>query len=168
MVEGTMGLFDGAYSTSSKGTTAEIARMLDLPVLLVVDGSGQARSIAALVHGFKNFDRRIKLCGVIANRIRHPKHGALLKEAVEHYNSIPFLGWLPENPDITVSSRHLGLAQATEQSDPCYEGWADHIEAHLDIKTLLKKSTSRKREKHRVTPLRVGRSPQNQNHLPSP
>ena len=95
IVEGVMGLFDGAHPKQDRGSTAEVAKLLDLPVLLVIDGQAMARSAAALVQGFTNFDPNIRIAGVIANRVNHPGHSKILKSAIEHYTSAKYLGYLP-------------------------------------------------------------------------
>lgn len=137
VVEGVMGLFDGAYPKRDRGTTAEIAKLLNLPVLLVVDASTSARSIAALVKGFIEFDPDLKFLGVIVNRVNHIKHAKLLKEAIEYYTPARYLGHLPYQPDLEIPSRHLGLYQGLEQNDDLYDRWADHIEQHINMKLIL-------------------------------
>lgn len=137
VVEGMMGLHDGARASGDTGSTAEIARILGLPVLLVIDGSCMARSAAALVRGFAGFDPRVNVFGVLANRVNSPGHAALLKEAIEQEAGIPFLGNLPGHEDLKVPERHLGIHTAGEQSDRVYEKWAGHIEAHLDVPALV-------------------------------
>ncbi|PIQ97047.1 MAG: cobyrinic acid a,c-diamide synthase [Nitrospinae bacterium CG11_big_fil_rev_8_21_14_0_20_56_8] len=136
VVEGVMGLFDGAHAKSAKGSTAEIARLLNLPVILLIDGRAMARSSAALVKGFSDFDRKLNFLGVVANRVNSPGHAEILRSAIEHYTSLKFLGHLPENPALKIPSRHLGLYQSHEQSEDLYERWADHIEKHVDLDFL--------------------------------
>ncbi len=138
VVEGVMGLFDGAHSTKATGSTAEIAHLLGMPVLLVIDGSMMARSVAALVQGFTRFDERLNVIGVVANRVNSPGHGKILREAIEHYTSAKFLGYLPRQEELTVPDRHLGLAMSHEQEPQIYDKWASHIEQHLDVAGLLK------------------------------
>lgn len=137
VIEGVMGLFDGAHSTKATGSTAEIAHLLGIPILLVIDGSMMARSAAALVQGFTQFDKNLKVIGVIANRVNSPGHGKILKEAIEHYTTAKFLGYLPHQDDLTIPDRHLGLHMTHEQEPRLYENWASHIEQHLDVDRLL-------------------------------
>ncbi len=144
IVEGVMGLFDGAHPKQDRGSTAEVAKLLDLPVLLVIDGQAMARSAAALVQGFINFDPKIRIAGVIANRVNSPGHANLIKEAIEHYTSAKYLGYLPNNPDLQIPSRHLGLHLSGEQNPKIYDQWADHIEKHVDVKGLVKQLHIRK------------------------
>ncbi len=111
LIEGMMGMFDGA--SGMDGSTADLAAALDLPVLLVVDASGQAQSIAALVHGFATLRPHPKICGVVATRIGSPRHGEMLADAMIE-TGIPFLGAVPRSEDLIIPSRHLGLVQASE------------------------------------------------------
>lgn len=140
VVEGVMGLFDGAYSKKNTASSAEIASILKLPIVLVVDGKAMARSVAALVNGFLQFDPSLDFLGVIANRVNSPGHAKILKDAIEHYTSAKFLGHLPDKPDLKINNRHLGLFQGHEQQDHLYDLWADHIDKHIDINYLLKKT----------------------------
>ncbi|MEL6860646.1 MAG: cobyrinate a,c-diamide synthase [Pseudomonadota bacterium] len=111
LVEGMMGMFDGAAGMN--GSTADLADTLGLPVLLLVDASGQAQSIAALVHGFATLRERPKVCGVVATRVGSARHGEMLRDAVAEIG-IPFLGAVHRSEALTIPSRHLGLVQATE------------------------------------------------------
>lgn len=119
LVEGMMGLHDGASPTAEDGSTAEIAKWLDAPVLLVVDAGGMSRSLAALVQGFVSFDRRVRLAGIIANRIGGRGHLELLRSA---QSSPPIVGGLPVDREHAFAERHLGLHAA----DSAPEGWFDH------------------------------------------
>ncbi|CAI2719343.1 cobyrinate a,c-diamide synthase [Nitrospina watsonii] len=137
VIEGVMGMFDGAYATKETGSTAEIAHLLDAPVVLVIDGSMLARSAAAIVKGFVEFDDRVNVLGVIANRVNSPGHAQILKEAIEHHTPTRFLGHLPCREELKMPSRHLGLHLAQEQGADIYDQWAAHLETHLDIPSLL-------------------------------
>jgi cobyrinic acid a,c-diamide synthase len=118
IVEGMMGLFDGADAKSDVGSTAEIAKWLGLPVILVVDASAIARSTAALVHGFETFDPAVKIIGVIFNRVAGPVHYQLLKDALtSNVKAVP-LGYLPGDERIRLPERYLGLVTAGENSLP--------------------------------------------------
>lgn len=114
VVEGMMGMFDGAASTA--GSTADIAATLDLPVLLVVDASGLAQSIAALVHGYATLRHRPRLCGVIATQVGGPKHAEMLRKALIEIG-IPLLGSMMRSEGLNIPSRHLGLVQAEERDE---------------------------------------------------
>jgi cobyrinic acid a,c-diamide synthase len=113
VIEGVMGMFDGRHPTSDYGSTAHMAKLLNAPVLLVVDAWGQARSMAALVHGFRAFDPEVRLAGVIANRIGSTYHGEILEHACEEVG-LPLLGALRREDALKVPSRHLGLVTAAE------------------------------------------------------
>lgn len=115
VVEGVMGLFDGYDAVSETGSTAEMAKWLDLGVLLVVDAGGMARSAAALVKGFETFDPDLNICGVIFSRVGSHHHYEYLKTAVERYCHTPCYGFLPHNNAIALEERHLGLVTAQEK-----------------------------------------------------
>ncbi len=115
LVEGVMGLFDGFGSTSDEGSSAEIAKLFDIPVLLVLDGSAMARSAAAIVQGFTQFDPGLKFAGVILNNVGGEKHAVLLKEAIESSTKVPVLGWIPKDKNLEIPERHLGLVPAQER-----------------------------------------------------
>ncbi|MQA10425.1 MAG: cobyrinate a,c-diamide synthase [Pseudonocardiaceae bacterium] len=113
VVEGVMGMFDGRSATADFGSTAHLAKLLAAPVLLVVDAWGQARSMAALVHGFRSFDPGVRLAGVVANKVGSAAHARLLAEACEE-TGLPLLGALRRAEHIELPSRHLGLVTAAE------------------------------------------------------
>ena len=114
VIEGVMGLFDGAQSGG--GSTADLARTLGLPVVLVVDAKGMSGSVAALVHGFSRFDPSIDIAGVILNRVGSDRHESMLREALQD-SGIPVLGSLPRLPSLSWPSRHLGLTLPQELPD---------------------------------------------------
>jgi len=137
VVEGVMGLFDGR-GASSAGSSAEVAVQLDLPVVLVVEASRQAGSLAALVRGFRDHGPpRVPLAGVVLNRVGSPRHRALLAEALAAI-AVPLLGVVPSDEALELPSRHLGLLSAAELPD--FERraarWAALAEAHLDLERL--------------------------------
>ena len=143
VVEGMMGLFDGYDGKSEAGSTAEMAKWLGLPVLLVVDASAMARSVAAVIHGFQHFDPELNVAGVIFNKIGGPGHLYYLEEAVRDAPNITVLGGLPSDEAITLPERHLGLV--TREERPVSAGQIDHlarvIEDDLDLSSLLQLST---------------------------
>ena len=116
VVEGVMGLFDGKGVSGGEGSSAHIAKLLELPVFLVIDGSAMAASAAALVLGFQQFDPELKLSGIFINRVNHERHFALLKQAIEAKTGIPVLGYLPKEESLGIPERHLGLTTALESS----------------------------------------------------
>jgi len=115
IIEGMMGLFDGSSPVSEVGSTAEIAKQLGAPVLLVVDGSAMARSAAAIVKGFADFDPGVRVAGVLFNRVNSEGHYRLLKEAVEQQTNVVVMGHLRPDKEATIPHRHLGLVTAMEQ-----------------------------------------------------
>jgi cobyrinic acid a,c-diamide synthase len=144
LIEGVMGLFDGISGGSEEGSSAEIAKWLGVPVLLVVDARSQARSFAALVKGFAAFDAGLNLAGVIANRVGSDRHRQLLQESVAATPGLPpLLGCLPRNEEIVLPQRHLGLVTAADlPADTGFgERLADWVETHLDLDLLLRLAT---------------------------
>ncbi len=114
VVEGAMGLFDGRGATSY-GSTAHVARLLGAPVLLVVDASSQGRSVAALVQGFRDHDRSVRLAGVVLNRVASQRHEEILRAALADLG-VPVLGALRRDAAVGTPSRHLGLVPAAERA----------------------------------------------------
>src|SRR5712692_7558311 len=114
VIEGMMGLYDGERSTSDVGSTAQVAKILQAPVVLVIDAGAMARSAAAVVLGFQHLDPEVRIAGVIANRVGGAGHARLLQEAIEAETGIPLLGYLSHFPDKLVPERHLGLVPAAE------------------------------------------------------
>ncbi|WP_457636644.1 cobyrinate a,c-diamide synthase [Oceanithermus sp.] len=115
LVEGVMGLFDGRDALGREGSTAQVARWLDAPVVLVVDAGAMAGSIAALVRGFRDHDPSLWLAGVVANRVGSARHAEILAEALEPVG-VPLLGYLPRSPEFELPERHLGLVLAGERT----------------------------------------------------
>jgi cobyrinic acid a,c-diamide synthase len=115
VIEGVMGLYDGQSSTSDVGSTAQVAKILRAPVILVIDAGAMARSAAAVVLGFQHLDPEVRIAGVIANRVGGAGHARLLQEAIEAETGVPFLGYFRHSSDILVPERHLGLVPATER-----------------------------------------------------
>jgi cobyrinic acid a,c-diamide synthase len=137
LVEGVMGLFDGRGS-GSEGSTAAVASQLGLPVVLVVEASRQAGSLAALVRGFRDHGPpSVALAGVVLNRVGSDRHRALLTEALASIG-VPLLGVLPSDPALALPSRHLGLLPPGEIADlePRRRRWAAIAEDHLDLERL--------------------------------
>jgi len=139
VVEGVMGLFDGFDAAGEAGSTAEMAKWLNLPVLLMVDAASMARSAAAVVRGFETFDPELNLAGVIFNRVGSPGHLRLLCETVSHYCDIPCLGGLPREEGLAMPERHLGLVTSEEKglSGERIAALAAFAEKHLDLDKLL-------------------------------
>jgi cobyrinic acid a,c-diamide synthase len=144
IIEGVMGLFDGA--ASGTGSTADLAAMLGLPVILVIDAARQSQSVAALAHGFRSLRQDVAVAGVILNRVASPRHEALLRAALQQID-MPVLAALPPQGDLTLPGRHLGLVQAGEHTnlDFFLDTAADWLHRHLDRAML----------EHIVRPLQV-------------
>jgi len=139
VVEGVMGLFDGYDGRSEAGSTAQMAKWLAGSVILVVDASSMARSIAALVQGFKTFDLDLRLEAVIANRVGSPTHTRFLAEALESVPGVVFLGGIPRTDEITIPERYLGLVTTDEEpySPDLFDTLASLVEKHLDLSKIL-------------------------------
>ncbi|MGW6915066.1 cobyrinate a,c-diamide synthase [Kitasatospora sp. NPDC054939] len=130
VVEGVMGLFDGASGRGELASTAHVAKLLRAPVVLVVDASSQSRSVAALVHGFASWDPQVRLAGVILNRVASDRHEQLLREALEEGSGVPVLGSVRRSAAVATPSRHLGLIPAVERS-------AEAVQAVRDMGALV-------------------------------
>ena len=137
VVEGAMGLFDGA-PPDGRGSTADLARTLGLPVLLVVDGARMAQSAGPLVAGFARADPAVRVAGVLLNRVGSERHATMLRRAVEAAG-VPVLGAIPRDAALAHPSRHLGLVQASERPDldVFIEEAADLVERHADVCAIL-------------------------------
>ncbi len=138
IIEGAMGLFDGA-PPDGKGAVADLARQLNLPVILVIDASHMAQSVAAIVAGFSGFDPDVQVAGLILNKVGSPRHEKILRVALQK-TDLPILGAVMRDTGLSMPSRHLGLVQAGEHSD--LEGFLDaaaaQISEEVDIDALLR------------------------------
>jgi len=142
IIEGVMGLYDG-QADSSLGSTAHVARLLSAPVLLVVDARSLARSAAALVLGYRQFDPGLGLAGVILNRTGTDRHRAILTRAVQEETGVPVVGILGREVEIALPERHLGLVPAGERGG--LAGLVERLAAlgrQLDLETLVRLSRS--------------------------
>ncbi|MFB7100757.1 cobyrinate a,c-diamide synthase [Streptomyces hydrogenans] len=139
VVEGVMGLYDGAAGQGELASTAQVAKLLRAPVVLVVDASSQSRSVAALVHGFASWDPRVRLGGVILNKVASDRHEELLREALEE-SGVPVLGVLRRAPAVATPSRHLGLIPVAErqaQAVDAVAAQAEQVRNGCDLEGLL-------------------------------
>ncbi|WP_344368400.1 cobyrinate a,c-diamide synthase [Streptomyces indiaensis] len=123
VVEGVMGLYDGAAGEGELASTAHVAKLLGAPVVLVVDASSQSRSVAALVHGFASWDPEVRVGGVILNKVASDRHEELLREALEQAG-VPVLGVLRRVAQVATPSRHLGLVPVAERRAAAVEAVA--------------------------------------------
>lgn len=151
IIEGVMGLYDGFGIRPDYCSSAGIAKQLNCPVILVVDGKSVSTSLAATVQGFINFDPQVKIAAVIINRVNSDSHYQLLKRAIEYYCSVPVIGRLPVLPELALPSRHLGLVPSEESRDRdryLYD-LSVQIDKYIDLDRLIKLSES--------TPVKAGR-----------
>ena len=142
VIEGVMGLFDGADASTAppgrRGATADLAVHFNLPVLLVLDVSHQAQSAAALVRGFATHDPAVNVTGVLLNRVASARHTAMAADAISAVG-IPVLGALPRDADLVLPERHLGLVPAGEHPDMTQriDRLAEAAETHFDLDAIL-------------------------------
>lgn len=160
LIEGAMGLYDG-LDLEGSASTAQVARLLRAPVILVVDASRMTRSVAALVQGYQNFEADVNIAGVVLNNVARPRHEAKLTAALRRYCGIQVLGALPRDPALTVPQRHLGLVPRGENGgavspsfllgpgrspgddggsqtlDPAIEAFRQVVEARVDVEEVL-------------------------------
>lgn len=140
VVEGVMGLFDGKIADSAPdgaadGSTAQVAGLLEAPVILVVDARGHSQSLAAVLHGFATFDRGVRIGGVILNRVGSARHEQVLRQACEKVG-VPVLGVVPRLAELAVPSRHLGLVTAVEHgvaATAAVTAMTELIARHVDL-----------------------------------
>ncbi len=139
VIEGVMGLFDGLSGTDQSGSSAQMAEILHVPVVLVVDASAMGRSAAAAVWGFESFDPNLELAAVIFNKVGGPRHERILREALASRCDIPCLGCLYTDSGIGMNDRHLGLVTAieTEGRQRLLEELAAKIASCLDLDALM-------------------------------
>ena len=140
VIEGVMGLFDGASATTLSGSTAEVALLLKLPVILVVDARSMARSIAALVKGFVDFEPELNIVGIVANNIGSERHREILEQALAGAELPPLVGALPRGVVPSLEERHLGLVSADPERDSAiYQRLGEVVEEYLDLNLLVRK-----------------------------
>ncbi len=139
IVEGVMGIFDGAEIGSDKGTSASIGKILKLPVILVVNGGKIAGTMGAIMKGIESFDPEVSIRGVLFNQVNSAHHYELLKEAVESATNIKACGYLPKRQEFAIEERHLGLVPMAEQEAfrVKMEQLADALAETVDIEMLL-------------------------------
>jgi cobyrinic acid a,c-diamide synthase len=136
IVEGAMGLYDGL---DAHETTAEIARLLNIPILLVVNTSRMTSSIAAMVKGYQLFQTDIKIAGVILNYVSGIRHEKKLRDAVEQHCGIPVVGSIPKDADLRIAERHLGLIPSSEtvEAESAVKRIGRMLKPHLDLDAIL-------------------------------
>lgn len=146
VIEGVMGVYDGAGYDVETGSTAEIAKLLQAPVILILDASKMARSAAALALGYQRFDPDLPLAGFIVNRVGSTQHGAGVAASIEKATSLPVLGCLPRDERLIFPERHLGLVPAAETSDDLafVRAARQAMRRHLDLNRLLTLANQRR------------------------
>lgn len=139
IVEGVMGLFDGG-----EASTAELAKALGLPVVIVVDAGAMGESVAPMVKGFEEFDRGVTVAGVIFNRTGSKRHFEILREAIDKNTKVKVLGFLPERAWFSIPERHLGLTVAEERPllDKGIDSLAEAVMEYIDIEGVINIGTT--------------------------
>jgi cobyrinic acid a,c-diamide synthase len=144
VIEGVMGLFDGAVGTSGFASSAHVAELVQAPVVLVVDCAAMARSVGAVVHGFSRYSDRIRVTGVILNNVASPRHETEARDGVAE-TGVPVLGVIPRLPDVVVPSRHLGLVPVAErrpEAVAAVEALAVMATQYVDLDAVLEVARS--------------------------
>jgi cobyrinic acid a,c-diamide synthase len=134
VVEGVMGLFDGS-SAGGKGSTAHLAKLLNIPIVLVVDASKLAGSVAALVHGYKTYDPSLKLAGVVLNRVGSERHRELLEDSLRGVTRV--FGVIPRDEALRIPERHLGLYMSHEVDRSLLNDLSRLVEKNIDLDALF-------------------------------
>ena len=140
IIEGVMGMFDGASGRGELASTAHVAKLLDAPVLLVLDASAMARSAAAMVHGFRTFDPDVRVAGVVFNKVGSDTHEQLLREALEG-SGLPVLGALRRDERVVTPERHLGLVPVAEREPKAraaLDALAEAMGRHADLDAIVR------------------------------
>jgi len=139
VIEGVMGLYDGSIDSSGHGSSAHLAKVLNTPVILVVNAKGVAQSAGAVVMGFREFDKEINLAGIIINNVASQNHYDIIKKAIEESCSVTVLGYLKKESDITIPERHLGLIPSEERkiNSALYDKLGQMVLETIDIDRLL-------------------------------
>lgn len=154
VIEGVMGFYDGLSGKTTEASTYDIGRITETPVILIVDGRGISLSLAAMIDGFMKFRTDSNICGIILNRIR-PGMYPLLKEIVEEQTSLPVFGYMPEMPELTFNSRHLGLITAREVED--IQGklrkLGEQAKETIDLKGILQLAESARPLEYEAIPI---------------
>ena len=140
VVEGVMGVFDGHSSLDEDGSTAELAKLLDAPVILIADAGKVARSVAAEVLGYQQFDPNLRIAGVILNGVGSERHLEFCQPQVEATTGLPVVGWLPRRDDLVQPERHLGLIPTVEGTvvNEWYEALNAQIEQTIDLDAIIR------------------------------
>jgi cobyrinic acid a,c-diamide synthase len=152
VIEGVMGVFDGHSSLTEEGSTAQLAKLLDLPVVLIADAAKVARSVAAEVLGYQQFDPGLRIAGVILNGVGGPRHLEFCQPQIEATTGLPVLGYLPRREEFQQPERHLGLIPTVEGTvaRAWYDAVIRQIEETIDLDRILQIAATA--SPRRVTP----------------
>ena len=142
IIEGVMGLYDGLHHELENYSTAHVARILQCPVILVVDGHHMSTSLAATILGYKNFDKRVNIVGIILNNVNSENSYEYLREAIEKHTGIECLGYFPKLSELKIEERHLGLLQAKEvlEFENFYKTLGDQAKKTLKLDRIFELS----------------------------
>jgi cobyrinic acid a,c-diamide synthase len=138
VIEGVMGVFDGVFGKSGFGSTAHVARILNSPIILVVDASRAGESIAAVVYGFLNFDKRLDVLGIVLNNVASLKHLKTIKEGMRQKINVPIIGVIFRDKDLVLNERHLGLI-------PVLKAGRSNVNRIVTVSRLISKNLCLKR-----------------------
>lgn len=145
VIEGVRGLYEGASVATEEGSTAHIAKMLQSPIILIIDVASLNKSAAALVLGFMHFDADCEIKGIIANNIAGEEHKKKVKEAIERFTDCEVLGTLPKDEELRLKERHLGLITAVESFvEEKIEKIRDKIEENVNVERIIEIAKSAK------------------------
>lgn len=163
LVEGNKGLYDG-LSLDGSNSNAAVAKLLDLPVFLVIDARGMTRGIAPLILGYQAFDKDIRIAGVILNKLGGSRHEAKLRQVIEHYTEVPVVGAIQYDEHLGIIERHLGLMPSNEliAAAAKIKQIGDAISGQVDLDRLLalsRKPPPAPAEIAEIRPLPVGERP---------
>lgn len=143
LIEGSMGLYDG-LDLEGSSSTAEIAKITQSPVLLIIDATRMTRSTAAMVMGYQHFDPEVKIVGIVLNKVARPRHEKMAREAIEKFCGIPVVGAIPKDAGLEIPDRHLGLVTQGEMAETkqFLNYLADVICEHTDLNKILELAQS--------------------------
>ena len=144
VIEGVMGLYDGVSGLDETGSTAQIAKILKCPVILVLEVHNMARTAAAVALGYKNFDKEVNIAGIILNNVAGKTHADWCQEAIETVTGIPVIGSLPVNKEIELPERHLGLIPTAEKEtfNSFFPKIKDFIRININLDAIIKMAKS--------------------------
>ena len=161
VVEGVMGVYDGHSSLTEEGSTAQLAKLLDAPVILVADAAKVARSVAAEVLGYQQFDPDLRIAGVILNGVGGPRHLEFCQPQIEATTGLPVLGYLPRREQFVQPERHLGLIPTVEGTvvREWYDALIAQVEETIDLDAVLRLAATAIRRRALRRYIRLNPSP---------